>query len=89
MNNTWFSNMINAIKAAFVSRRVVRSWLAKYDMVIYGLSVSVFKRLALKHEWFGYALELHIKDWNREHPISDQLKVAIKKVHKQIMSKPI
>ena len=53
----------------------------RYDWFIYSRAYRSLARMSVKSPGFSYLLQLHIEEYNRRHPLPDNVKAAAQLFH--------
>jgi len=56
--------------------------LEKWDYWVYARAYNSLKRICERNPGFGYLMELHLRDWNKQSDISESLKKATETFYK-------
>lgn len=54
-----------------MKNKIIKIW----DDFIYGQAFHTIRRMAARTPSFTYLMELQLRKWNKEHPISEELKL--------------
>jgi hypothetical protein len=58
--------------------------LRKWDWWVYCRAINTMRRMAIENPGWSYLMELQIKGWNAEHPISPSLKSSTEHFHRSM-----
>lgn len=67
----------------------MRSWRAAmvelWDWWVYRRATASFRRIFERNPGTGYLVELRLRHWNEQHPLSPELRAATERFHEELL----